>query len=577
MQPKIKILNIFSYKEQVSRSNSWGHHFLFLNILLSIFIGSVYVYAAPHTDSFISFIYLIITWLGQMSFLTFLTYLIILFPLSFIGNYHLYKWLSIIIAIIAFTILLVDAKLFLSARVHISFVVLGLIFGDLDFKTGLNYNFLWIAIPILIAFEILFDKLSTREIYRSRLRHNHFPTFIAVFLTLTFITSHSIHIWADATRHEAINILRPVFPAHYPMTAKSFLSNHGWLKNDNLPGSDTVDIALKYPLEPIDIDESFHKRSVVIIYINGISYADLNENNMPNIYKLKENAQSFENYYLPYNNLDDNTFALSYGIPVQYRTATLSKRIAPIIVDEMHRQEYLVRLISDNKPSNSSIFNGFRNNNIDSLENADEVISKASEYINTIHKDRRFSLRISLNNLNNEQLTARERQKTLKNIDNLLPNFIKTLEDNNRLDDTLIILTSSIGNPKLNDSDNIYNHQALHVPLIICWPNGAFKGDKVEMLTSAFDIPATIGRKVLGINNQSATYSLGVSVDESHQSRDFFVTTKGDKLLLVSKDAVTVYDNNGSAFIEYDNHRLEIRPNLKNLIRAMQDLNRFKD
>lgn len=577
MQPKIKILNVFSYKEQVSRSNSWGHHFLFLNILLSILIGSVYVYAAPHTDSFISFIYLIITWLGQMSFLAFLIYLIILFPLSFIGNYHLYKWLSIIIAIIAFTLLLVDAKMFLSARVHISFVVLSLIFGDLDFKTGLNYNFLWIAVPLLIAFEILFDKLSTREIYRSKLRHNHFPTFVAVFLTIAFITSHSIHIWADATHHEDINILRPVFPAHYPMTAKSFLSNHGWINTNNNHNSKTIDIALKYPLEPINIDEELPKRSVVVVYINGISFSDINESLMPNIYKLKEKSQSFENYYLPYNNLEDNIFALSYGLPIQYRNAALSKRIAPVIVDEMHRQEYLVRLISDKHLLNSSEFNGFRNNNIDILNNDNEVITKACEYIKNIHKKRHFALRISLNNLVSDNLSDEEREKNLKNIDNLLPSFIQTLKENERLDDTLIIITSAIGNPKLENSDNIYNRRVLHVPLLICWPNEELNGDKVDMLTSAFDIPATIGRRVLGISNQSATYSLGTSISDSSQIRDFFVTTSGNKLLLVSKDAVTVYDDNGSAFIEDDDHRLKIRPNLKNLIRAMQDLNRFKD
>lgn len=577
MQPKIKILNVFSYKEQVSRSNSWGHHFLFLNILLSILIGSVYVYAAPHTDSFISFFYLIITWLGQMSFLAFLIYLIILFPLSFIGNYHLYKWLSIIIAVIAFTVLLVDAKMFLSARVHISFIVLSLIFGDLDFKTGLNYNFLWIAVPLIIALEILFDKLSTREIYRSKLRNNHFPAFVAVFLTMAFITSHSIHIWADATRHEAINILRPVFPAHYPMTAKSFLSNHGWIKANHDSDKQTVDIALNYPLEPINIDETLPKRSVVIIYINGISYTDIDESTMPNIYKLKEKSQSFENYYLPYNNLDDNIFALSYGIPIQYRAAAFSKRMAPIVVDEMHRQEYLVRLLSDKQLHNSSEFNGFRNNNIDILNNDDEVITKACEYIKDIHKKRYFALRISLNNLVNDNLSDKERQKNLKNIDSLLPSFIQTLKETGRLDNTLIILTSAIGNPKLENSDNIYNRRALHVPLLIYWPNGDLNGDKVEMLTSAFDIPATIGRKVLGISNQSATYSLGTSIGDSNQIRDFFVTTNGNKLLLVSKDAVTVYDDNGSAFIEDDEHRLKIRPNLKNLIRAMQDLNRFKD
>ena len=575
MRQTIKILNIFSYKEQVSRSNTWGHHFLFLNIFLAILIGSVYVYAAPHTDSFISFIYLIITWLGQMSFLTFLTYLIILFPLSFIGNYHIYKYLSIITAIIAFTILLVDAKLFLSARVHLSIVVLGLIFGDLDFKTGLNYNFLWIAIPIVIAFELLFAKLSTREIYRSKICHNHFPSIVIIALTLAFISSHSIHIWADATRHEAINILRPVFPAHYPMTAKSFLSNHGWIA-DNTKSQRTVDMALRYPLEPLNIAAMPPQRSVVMIFINGMSRSDLSSAHTPNLWAFKHRAQSYENHYLPYVKLSDNDFALNYGLPIQYRNALLAKDIAPVIVDEMHRQEYLVRLIADKSAYQKQSFFGFRHSNLDNFANESEVLAKASEYIETINPKRNFALRISLNDLCDGNLQEKERERILKRIDSLLAQFMQTLESNERLNDTLVIITSALGNPLLSDGSKIYNRNSQHVPLMILWPFGEYQGESVNTITSAYDLPATIGHQVLGITNTAATYTLGISL-ESLTQRDFFVTTNGNKLLLVAQDVVTVYDNNGSAFIEASGNRLPIRPNLKNLIRAMQDLNRFKD
>ena len=576
MHQTLKILNVFSYKEQVARSNSWGHHFLFLNILLAIFIGSVYVYAAPHTVSFISFIYLLITWFGQMSFLAFLTYLIILFPISFIGRYHLYRIISVIIACIAFIILLVDAKLFLSARVHISATVLSLIFGDLDFKTGLNYNFLWIAIPIVIGLELIFAKLSTREIYRSRLRNNYFPTIIAVFLTISFVTSHSIHIWADATRHEDINILRPVFPAHYPMTAKSFLSNHGWIKTNTLSGVSTADIAIRYPLEPLSVAELKPHRNMVMVFINGMSYSDLNAETMPNLYNLKQNSQSFENHYLPYNSLEDNDFALTYGIPIQYRSTFKSKNIAPVIVDEMHRQEYLVRIISSNYDAQNSNFTGFRNINFDNLKSDSEAVDKACNYINSIDSDRRFALNISLNSLCQNDLTEQKRANILKNIDKELQKLEETLNNSGRLNNTIILITSSKGNSLLNDGSNIYNRLSQHVPLIIKRPDESIKGVNVETLTSVYDIPATFGKEVLGISNETVNYSLGISLKEPI-NRDFFVTTKGDKLLLVSSGFVTVYDNNGTSYIESGGRHLKIRPNLKNLIRAMQDLNRFKD
>ncbi len=576
MSSALKILNIFSYKEQISRTNIWGHHFLFLNIIFAIFIGSAYVYAAPHTDSFISFFYLLITWLGQMSFLAFLVYLIIFFPLSFIGNYRLYRVLAVILAILCFTLLLVDVKLFLSARVHISTTVLGLMFADLDFKTGLNYNFLWIAIPIVITVEIAFAKLCTREIYRSSLRHNHFPTFIAVLLTLSFIGSHCIHIWADANRYESINILRPVFPAHYPMTAKSFLSNHGWLKTDALPGEDTSDIALRYPLETLNIGELIPRRNVIVIFLNGISYKDLSTTDSPFLTALKKNSQSFENYYLPYSKREQNEFAATYGVPIQYKKAFNAKNIAPAVLDEMHRQEFLVRIISDDKNVANTALTGFRGFNLAIAQDEKDVFDKANNYLDNISSERRFALSIALNGLTKKNLKYNERCEKLLKIDNLVANFFKKLEENNRLNNTLVIVTSSEGNPNLDDGSSIYNRLSQHVPFILSWPNGTLRGVSVEALASPFDIVPTFGAEVLGITNSGAVYSLGTNL-KTPAERDFIISNRGDDLLLISKNNVTVYRNNGAAFIENGGQKLQVRPNLKNLIRAMQDLNRFKD
>lgn len=50
---------------------------------------------------------------------------------------------------------------------------------------------------------------------------------------MCFVASHGIYIWADATSYEKITNLRTAFPAHYPMTARSFLSNHGWIDDDD--------------------------------------------------------------------------------------------------------------------------------------------------------------------------------------------------------------------------------------------------------------------------------------------------------------------------------------------------------
>ena len=106
MSENLNPLKRLSYKEQVSRSITWGHYFIFVNILLACLLGFSYVYAAPPTNNLLSFFYLIVTWLGHMSFLTVVVYLVVFFPLAFIGNFRYYRVLCVLIAVIAHTILL---------------------------------------------------------------------------------------------------------------------------------------------------------------------------------------------------------------------------------------------------------------------------------------------------------------------------------------------------------------------------------------------------------------------------------------------------------------------------------------
>ncbi len=200
MSDKFSFSKSFSYREQVSRSISWGHHFLFLNLLLSIAIGGAYVYASPSADSFMAFAYLILSWIGHMSFLTFICYLIVFFPLSFIGNFRWYRVLSVVLAVCGYTILLFDIKLYMAVKIHLSLTALNLMISSLDFNTGLNYNFLLIAIPLVLLLELLFAKVTTHSLYRGH--HSILVKSFAAVIIAAFISSHCIHIWADATSYD---------------------------------------------------------------------------------------------------------------------------------------------------------------------------------------------------------------------------------------------------------------------------------------------------------------------------------------------------------------------------------------
>ncbi|WP_308498845.1 DUF3413 domain-containing protein [uncultured Anaerobiospirillum sp.] len=338
-------LKRFSYKEQVSRSITWGHYFIFVNMLLSCLLGLSYVYAAPPATDFLSFVYLVVTSLGHMSFLAVVFYMVLLFPLAFIGNFRYYRVIAVILAVIGHTALLFDIKIYLAVKVHLSMTALNLIVRELDFSTGLNYNFLFIAVPIVIGLELFFAKITTHSLYRDH--HPYAVRSILITLISCFICSHILHIWADATKYERITLLRSSFPMHYPMTARSFLSSHGWLNNEVFDANAAANIAdyMEYPLGKITVDEEQKPKNVITISLNGLSYNDLTQENSKNLMDFKSYAQSFENHYLLYKNEIDNVYSMNFGLPLQYRRALYSGNILPVPFETMYRQDYVRRLI----------------------------------------------------------------------------------------------------------------------------------------------------------------------------------------------------------------------------------------
>ena len=332
----------FSYKEQVARSVTWGHYFIFINILLSCLLGYGYVYAAPPTHDFLSFFYLHVSWLGHMSFLTVVVYLVLYFPLAFIGNYRIYRILAVAIASVLHSILLFDLKIFLMVKVHLSFTALNLIVRELDFDTGLNYNFLFIAVPLVIALECVFAKVTTHSLYREH--HPYFVRSVLIIVGSCFISSHVLHIWADATHYERITLLRSTFPAHYPMTAQSFLNSHGWFNEQSDSAPSNLAAYLDYPLSPITVAEP-SSLNVITIYLNGWSYQNLSEEQTPQLYQLQEQGYRFEQNYLLYPDELSNSFSANYGLPIKYSSAFYSSNTLPVMVGEMLRQDYVRRLL----------------------------------------------------------------------------------------------------------------------------------------------------------------------------------------------------------------------------------------
>lgn len=604
MGEHLNLLKRVSYKEQIARSISWGHYFIFLNILLACFVSFAYVYAAPPFQGVLSMIYMIVAWLGHMSFLTVVAYLVIFFPLAFIGNFRYYRVLAVIVASLLHTILLFDIKIFLMVKVHLSMTALNLIVRELDFDTGLNYNFLLIAIPLVVIFELIFAKITTHSLYKAH--HVVFVRSVFFGLVACFISSHLVHIWADAVKYEPITVLRSTLPAHYPMTARSFLSSHGWLSEDKLQSGDN-NLVLSYPLSPIVSDPVERPYNILVLAINDWSYRNLSTELTPNLLQLKARSQSFEQNYLLYKDEMSNLFSITYGLPLQYRSTLVSQDKAPVVVDEMFRQDYVARLILSYPDEDAGELKHYTQELLSHVglrsvqlvhQKSDQVALEQTQSLieqYSLAKDRRpFAMMVMLNDL---RFASREPDKlpqtndllvdkdpafqaryqydlALSNLDAKIGEMLNNLEQQYLLDNTLVLITSLSGNPFLSNG-NLFERKQQHVPLFVLWPDQSNIGTSVNNLSSPQDVSATIAQEVLHITTSLGNFTLGDNLKQLPNRDSLIVDQAGLHLVLVGKQDTIFYSQDGSSYVERDGKQLQVRPNLEDLIRSMRDLNRF--
>ena len=574
MQAQRYFPRLFSYREMVSRSVTWGHHFLLLNALLAAVLGLAYVYGSPHPAGLLSLVYLIITDLGHMAFLASVLFLVILFPLAFAGHYHCYRVVSVAVAIAFHTAVLVDIKLYLYVRVHLSCSVMRLVLGDMDFKTGLNYNFLFIAVPLLAAIEVLFARLATRSLYKLYTRRPALMT--AAALLICFVASHCIHIWADATGHDEITTLRTAYPVHYPMTARTFLRSHG-LIGEEVQGDGAEAEAMVYPLARIRFHEQLPPVSTIIIFTQNLSAADVSEETTPGLTALSRHSESFTSYYLPYTRAAHNIFAVSYGVPLRYQPSISHQKLEPVMVYALNHQEFIQRLLLSRGPDeimDVSGITGLHSMQIEQFIQDRDTVQAFAGIIDTLDRRRPFALTVSLADLRGHSGDAHRRE--LQQTDRRIAAMMDKLREAGLFDTSLIIVSSLSGHPGQEQSTSLFSREQQRVPLLIKWPYGRNLDRRNTALASAFDLSPTLGAHAARIANDAAQYSMGVDLMHPGE-RDFIPIEHQGDLLLLGREYTTVFTRKGRAFVENQNQIMHLRPNLENLIRAMRDLNRFKE
>lgn len=576
------------YREKVSQMVSWGHWFALFNILLSLVIGSRYLFIADWPTTLAGRIYSYVSIIGHFSFLVFATYLLILFPLTFIvGSQRLMRFLSVILATAGMTLLLIDSEVFTRFHLHLNPIVWQLVINPDENEMARDWQLMFISVPVILLLELVFATWSWQKL-RSLTRRRRFARPLAAFLFIAFIASHVAYIWADANFYRPITMQRANLPLSYPMTARRFLEKHGLLDAQEyqrrlIEQGNPDAVSVQYPLSELRYRDMGTGQNVLLITVDGLNYSRF-EKQMPALAGFAEQNISFTRHMSSGNTTDNGIFGLFYGISPSYMDGILSTRTPAALITALNQQGYQLGLFSSDGFTSplyrQALLSDFSMPSV--RTQSDE--QTATQWINWLgryaQEDNRWFSWVSFNGTNiddsNQQAFARKYSRAAGNVDDQINRVLNALRDSGKLDNTVVIITAGRGIPLSEEEETFdWSHGHLQVPLVIHWPGTP--AQRINALTDHTDLMTTLMQRLLHVSTPASEYSQGQDLFNP-QRRHYWVTAADNDTLAITTPKKTLVLNNNGKYRTYNLRGERVKdekPQLSLLLQVLTDEKRF--
>ena len=576
------------YREKVSQMVSWGHWFALFNILLSLVIGSRYLFIADWPTTLAGRIYSYVSIIGHFSFLVFATYLLILFPLTFIvGSQRLMRFLSVILATAGMTLLLIDSEVFTRFHLPLNPIVWQLVINPDENEMARDWQLMFISVPVILLLELVFATWSWQKL-RSLTRRRRFARPLAAFLFIAFIASHVVYIWADANFYRPITMQRANLPLSYPMTARRFLEKHGLLDAQEyqrrlIEQGNPDAVSVQYPLSELRYRDMGTGQNVLLITVDGLNYSRF-EKQMPALAGFAEQNISFTRHMSSGNTTDNGIFGLFYGISPSYMDGILSTHTPAALITALNQQGYQLGLFSSDGFTSplyrQALLSDFSMPSV--RTQSDE--QTATQWINWLgryaQEDNRWFSWVSFNGTNiddsNQQAFARKYSRAAGNVDDQINRVLNALRDSGKLDNTVVIITAGRGIPLSEEEETFdWSHGHLQVPLVIHWPGTP--AQRINALTDHTDLMTTLMQRLLHVSTPASEYSQGQDLFNP-QRRHYWVTAADNDTLAITTPKKTLVLNNNGKYRTYNLRGERVKdekPQLSLLLQVLTDEKRF--
>ncbi|MGQ4275847.1 DUF3413 domain-containing protein [Pseudidiomarina sp. E22-M8] len=521
-------------RDKIARLISWGHWFTFFNILIALAIGTLYIEAAETPATFLGGIYMVISWLGHFAFLPFILFILLIFPFCLIIPYsRVLRGISTLVASFGLIALVADALFFRQYGYHLNTYSLSQLALDAETAfTGASFVLLLsmlLLFVVLLVFELALANIAWKRL--DRLRAHHWgASFSAVFM-LCFLSSHSIHIWADAVFYTPITKQDDLFPVSYPTTARTLMSKQGWLAEERLQATDkllreTSSIELKYPTRPLMCARLPQHRNTLFVVFNHLTAAQQQQ--------LEQNLPGLQNYTSPVlgqTSTQAGVFEVLYGLADIYAPPVMKTEQMPAYWRQLNDYQVQFEIQGDTA----------------AFAVPEYLLKQTSSGYRT-RIDLVFSTSVDA------ELLARIEQALVA--------------------EQQVVITALTPNQALDHDAESYAMTRLQVPLYHS-PTLNIQPQDVVILT---DLMPTVVNGYMNCSDGVRAYATGRNIAEPN-AREFPVMTSFGRDLVIYDSQTTSIISSGGTMRSFDNITFEPRPNVSPatpvLVDGLKHLQRF--
>lgn len=475
--------------------------------------------------------------------------------------------------------LVADTVVYQQYRFHINWPMIDLaLVGGRDvfsFSTEM-----WLKIAFLVC---CVAAVSVALVWVSRqLQRKLMALWACLFVLFGFVAVNLINAYSVSQNVKAVTVLTERIPLYYPLRANSLLNKFGLVavreEKVNLTGDSG---SFRYPLNALTYGNGTGQ-NVLILAIDSLRADVVDEKTMPNLSRFRERAISFVDHYSGGNATRAGVFSLFYGLPPLYWQTALATNVPAAMVNGFQKAGYEVSAFTTAtllRPEfYATVFAGVPELRMGSTKGKDvcerdvESVDDFENWLGKLDSSKKFLSFMFLDSAHavsfpdELEIPYKDYWKTVDRLklspefdpapffnryknsvywqDVLIGRVIDILEKSGRLDNTIVIITADHGE-EFNDSRlNYWGHNGnfskaqIQIPLVVYWPG--MKSEEVSYRTTAYDISATLMKRVLNVQNPVGDFSVGKDLFVDQNQEVFFVGSynedaivAGDEVLLI--------------------------------------------